>query len=904
MRQTTFFLWLLTTLFTAVELEAQELANTHWHFAAGTGLFHNGTGLESTTSSIDVLADVTPATISDADGDLLFYTDGQQVHGADGAVIANGIFSNLGLTSLFLPVPDDENRYYLFRSAEWGVDYSVIDLTLNGGAGGIVDDLKEINFHPHSAELMAAHKANSVNYWLILADNASGGSSIVLRSFEVSETDVTFSADYSFSYIFAGWYQEVDDARLAPDCSKIAVLHKGHYLTLYRFDNETGEVFDPLANAVDTQTAFTQRCNMEFSPNGEYIYVIGDFTKVDRFSLDTWDNFAISGSQTVVAQADFGTPTWQDIKLGPYGDLYLYNKSDQLIDILIDPNVEDGETGVESTEFSLISGNYFFPNSPNLSCVSFSFPVLQGDGFCLGDTTVLGFNFGVEVEEIIWDFGADGISTGPANENPTWALYEDEGTYEITLELFYFDTWHTYTFNVSVGEEPQVELGEGGTFCEGETVTLSVPENPTYEINWSTGQTEPEINISTGGTYSVVVDNLGCVVSDTVDFEMIPQIDVLLEDAGQCAEAGNVVLDASNSATDDYLWNTGATEPSIEVATTGTYWVTLTNACFTVVDTAEVILVTFPEVLLPEDQSFCAGEEVVLTSSFTDGNISWNTGDTGPSITVSQAGAYFVSINFAGCETADTTFVSVIPEVSVALEDFVFCESGTALLDATDPAATGYQWSTGSTEPTISVDASGSYWVIVENACFSATDTSEIEVVVFPDPLLPQGLSACSGDTVELSPAFAGGDIQWNTGETAPSIVVTESGFYSVSIEYLGCLAFEETEVEFQDFSSLGGLEMPNVFSPNGDNLNREFRPFLPEDPDRLFCGNNWFDADITIYNRWGNEIHKGICAWDGTNANGRDMSDGTYFYLVNLRAACYERAEEDVRSGTVTLVR
>jgi gliding motility-associated-like protein len=71
-------------------------------------------------------------------------------------------------------------------------------------------------------------------------------------------------------------------------------------------------------------------------------------------------------------------------------------------------------------------------------------------------------------------------------------------------------------------------------------------------------------------------------------------------------------------------------------------------------------------------------------------------------------------------------------------------------------------------------------------------------------------------------------------------------------------------------------LEVPNVFTPNGDGVNDVF--FLKVA--------NITEIYAVIVDRWGNKVYEvnsstGNIAWDGKNLQGKDCSAGTYFYII-----------------------
>ncbi|MEM7038700.1 MAG: gliding motility-associated C-terminal domain-containing protein, partial [Bacteroidota bacterium] len=68
---------------------------------------------------------------------------------------------------------------------------------------------------------------------------------------------------------------------------------------------------------------------------------------------------------------------------------------------------------------------------------------------------------------------------------------------------------------------------------------------------------------------------------------------------------------------------------------------------------------------------------------------------------------------------------------------------------------------------------------------------------------------------------------------------------------------------------------IPSGFSPNDDGKNDTFK-----------LGGFAGFADVTVFNRWGNVVFSGKNYrndWPGTNAEGKPLTDDTYFYVVEL---------------------
>jgi gliding motility-associated-like protein len=60
--------------------------------------------------------------------------------------------------------------------------------------------------------------------------------------------------------------------------------------------------------------------------------------------------------------------------------------------------------------------------------------------------------------------------------------------------------------------------------------------------------------------------------------------------------------------------------------------------------------------------------------------------------------------------------------------------------------------------------------------------------------------------------------------------------------------------------------QFPTAFTPNGDGKNDLFLKGI----------------HILVFNRWGQELYKGVDGWDGTY-NGKKVSPGTYYYIATL---------------------
>jgi hypothetical protein len=185
--------------------------------------------------------------------------------------------------------------------------------------------------------------------------------------------------------------------------------------------------------------------------------------------------------------------------------------------------------------------------------------------------------------------------------------------------------------------------------------------------------------------------------------------------------------------------------------------------------------------------TFCSGNSITLQANSMTSYL-WSTGATTRSITVSTSGTYTVTVTDpSGCTgtssgtvvTVNTTPATPIINASGAT---IFCTGGSVTL--TSSAASGNVWSTGATTQAISATTSGSYTVTVTATGCSATSAPTV-VTVNTRPtatITPSGATTfCSGGSVTLF-SSAGTSYLWSTAQTSPSIVVTTSGTYTVTV--------------------------------------------------------------------------------------------------------------------------
>lgn len=355
--------------------------------------------------------------------------------------------------------------------------------------------------------------------------------------------------------------------------------------------------------------------------------------------------------------------------------------------------------------------------------------------------------------------------------------------------------------DVQVVASPTVDLGADATLCPGDTRLLDAT-GPGLTYAWNTGASSPTITVTTAGTYSVTVTNAAnCTATDTVTIAYAaPDAIDLGADLVLCqgdATTLNATLPGAS-----YLWNTGATSPSIIVNATGTYSVVVTQGTCAVLDTVSVQVTPMPLVDLGNDLTLCAGEDVTLDATWPGATHLWNTGAQTPTINVNTTGTFSVAVTLNGCTTSDVVAITVLSATAVNIgTDTTICAGEVVTLDATTPGAT-YLWSTGAVSPTIAVTTTGTYSVEVFSGTCSAVDTTTVTVQEVPLIDLGGDQVFCTGETsTTLDATWPGATYAWSTGATASTLVVTTDGTYSVQASVNGCSTTDQVSVAFGSFT-------------------------------------------------------------------------------------------------------
>ncbi|MGE0638026.1 MAG: gliding motility-associated C-terminal domain-containing protein [Bacteroidia bacterium] len=445
------------------------------------------------------------------------------------------------------------------------------------------------------------------------------------------------------------------------------------------------------------------------------------------------------------------------------------------------------------------------------------------------------------------------------------------------------------------------------TVCEGGTVSLQ-GEGGYDEYLWLPGlQHSAFLNTDQSGNYFLVVtDSAGC--SDTSAVEIVtiispptayPAIDTLVCENQSILLTVPSVYDVTWFNENYALLHSGNSYTIPAPADAMVLHVRLTDTigCYSQYSDVNIDLNPMPAVLEIEGiDTVCINGSVLLSTEFIDNAVyTWtlpaDTQQGGSTITIgpvnmSSNGYYTVTAELNGCEGTSAQFYLTVldnwPAPEISGPDTV-CIGNDFTLSTEQANGNYYTWVlpdnslySGAAEfevENIHTSNGGNYELFyTRSGCPSDTAYRFITVGYIPLPNIGSDTSSCIGTSLMLSLDSIYPVIIWNNGYYTQTAEVSYSGLYWVVVhnEY-GCVNSDSVAVEFVDCN----LSVTNIITPNGDGINDEF----------IIDSKNMNEVRLWIYNRFGRLIYKSEDKgenWDGTDMyNGKTVSDGTYFYIL-----------------------
>ena len=506
------------------------------------------------------------------------------------------------------------------------------------------------------------------------------------------------------------------------------------------------------------------------------------------------------------------------------------------------------------------------------------------------------------------------------------------------------------TLTVTISNSFSVPLVSNVSYCQN---ALATPLTATASgtLNWYTtasGGTAtsgaPVPSTSTAGTTSYFVsqgsgqcESPRAQIDVTVIASPLPPVAL---DVQYCINESPTALNAIGSSLNWYsslggVGSTTAPVPSTNVLGTTNYFVSQTvNGCEGGIDTLTVVVIGLQPEPTATDVVYCQGDVASsLAASGTAVFNWWASAQGGTSTTVAPipstlvAGTFYfyVSQGTGACESLrDTLTVVINPTPSLLFSSSASTICSNECIQFTEISTAACQsisWNFGdggtavSSNPTHCYNTAGNF--SVSATCvntFGCSTTSTVANAITVQPGAIADFSILEGAVISSSSpvnfvadtvAQSGQTYLWNFGDplsgnlntsTLPLVnhTYSDTGLYCVRlIAYLPGGACSDTLTKCLEVIGESTIDIPNVFTPNGDGVNEVFS----------VKSYGITSLSANIFDRWGRKVAQwdGVSGfWDGKNTSGKVSSNGVYYYVIK---AVNLKEESKEYSGFIQLI-
>ena len=441
-------------------------------------------------------------------------------------------------------------------------------------------------------------------------------------------------------------------------------------------------------------------------------------------------------------------------------------------------------------------------------------------------------------------------------------------------------------------------------------------------------------------SYTVQVENeFGCTLTDTfnivVDPSIVPEVDIsILDSINVCIDSDfSVSIESVDSITwldlDGNILQIGNEFNVDDVTDTLTFVISVVDDfnC-ELLDTFELLTfegIDLELVVVSEEIFYCEGESIeAIAETNVASTVTWYNADTiifvGDTLSdyfpIGDITITAIARDEFGCMSMDSFDLRESQTEGDITGDDLICIGDTSVLVFTPEVDTdifSIDWTPkegiiedNGLQIAVSLDNTATYTATYSNedGCITV-DSFTVEVTGFFDPieafadpmeiLLSQSSTLSTDQDDDLDYEWEPEDSLDDPNSSEPIATPLETTTYTVTVtDENGCTGTAQVTVEVvQPNCDESDIFVPNMFSPNGDDLNDNYKVesnFIKE-------------LEILIYNRWGEEVFKSNdpnAQWDGT-FDGKQLPPDVFGY--HLRIICINDLEY-MKQGNITLIR
>ena len=312
--------------------------NYNWFFGQNAGISFNPiqNGNNPITISGAMVTQEGSSSISNEEGKVLFYTNGETVFTSANTIMVSGTsLSSSGTStqsSIIVPRPNT-NKYYIFTTnfngLTNGFNYSIVDMDLQNGDGEVTTKNIQLISNPLTEKVTACNHSNGEDYWVIT--HTSGDS--VYYSYYVSSLGLTAPVTTNIGSVHntvRGYM------KTSPDGNKlISLLYDEDIIDILDFESSAGTLSNLIS--ITGMTFNVGPYGLEFSSDSSKFYVSdGAGEKIYQYDLSYTS--ATEMVSNVIEVADISGATLGAIQMGPDERIYVADYNSNNLHIIHRPN--------------------------------------------------------------------------------------------------------------------------------------------------------------------------------------------------------------------------------------------------------------------------------------------------------------------------------------------------------------------------------------------------------------------------------------------------------------------------------------------------------------------------------------------------------------------------------------
>ncbi len=505
-------IYIIFLFITAVGFAQGEANN--WFFGQFAGLQFLPDGSVAVLQGSEMNTNEGCSSISDKDGNLLFYTDGRNVWDRNSVIMPNANYNaGTGLlgdpsstqSGIIVPKKGNPDIYYIITVDEPhhdnaatypnrntgvpfdeddgfnnGLNYSIVDLSVTGSNGSIGDvttrNVHLLTYDPTdiqqdkykcSEKITAVKNSTGTGFWVIthfidkfyafLIDATGVNTTPVITQIAPTVPTSGYRRN-SIGYLKA-----------SPDGKKLAIAHnqKGTLtgqvesnggVYLYDFDDATGII----SNMV-TVSENTVPYGLEFSAEVKKLYVSYDRGLTGIEGVYQYDLLASNIEASGVAISS-GFINSGALQLGPNKKIYRSINGGTALDVIENPEADGSLCDYRIAAVPLGPGMRSIFGLPPFITSLFSASI-KAENTCFGDVTQFQLNVNGTFDSVVWDFG-DGSATSVSN-TPSHT-YATPGTYTVVATVTKMTDVSTASADITIVPYPVANPAQNLAECDND----------------------------------------------------------------------------------------------------------------------------------------------------------------------------------------------------------------------------------------------------------------------------------------------------------------------------------------------------------------------------------------------------------------------------------------------------